>query len=112
MFEFLNILTVIDKEYLLNIKKKKEEKIVKRFFIIYSIDFTFTCLLIIITNCVPFILLLFIFYFSLFMLSPIDGYLDYPERRKILFKNKYFKLSIVFSIIFAIFIILLYKFFI
>ena len=77
MFEFLNILTVIDKEYLLNIKKKKEEKIVKRFFIIYSIVFTFTCLLIIITNCVPFILLLFIFYFSLFRLSPIDGYLDY-----------------------------------
>ena len=52
MFEFLNILTVIDKEYLLNIKKKKEEKIVKRFFIIYSIVFTFTCLLIIITKII------------------------------------------------------------
>ena len=39
MFKFINVSAVIDNEYLVNIKKKSEQRIVHIFFIAYFIFF-------------------------------------------------------------------------
>ncbi len=55
MFKFINVSAVIDNEYLENIKKKSEQRIVHIFFIAYFIFFIVSCLLVIFTNYYPFL---------------------------------------------------------
>lgn len=104
-----NILTVIDKEYLLNIKKKDEEKVIKRFFIGYSLFFIFSCLSFLFTNFPGFLIFLFFPHFWILCVFIRCGP-EYAKWTYILFENKYFKLSIIFTIIFFSLVILTYKY--
>ena len=106
MFKFINVSAVIDNEYLVNIKKKSEQRIVHIFFIAYFILFIASCLLVIFTNYYPFLFLIFLPYIWIF-----GPRLDYYERKtSILLKNKYVKISFLFSIIFFISMILIVKY--
>ena len=100
MLQLLEILTVIDKEYLLNIKKRDEQRVIKRFFIVYSLFFLSSCLLVLFTNFVGFLLFLFFPFLCILHPYPKDEGLDYEKWGYILLANKYFKLSILFTIIF------------
>ena len=106
MSKFINVSIVIDKEYLENIMKKSEQRVVHIFFIAYFIFFIVSCLLVIFTNYYPFLFLIFLPYFWIF-----GPRLDYCERKtSILLKNKYVKISFLFSIIFFISMILIVKY--
>ena len=106
MFKFINVSAVIDNEYLENIKKKYEQRIVHIFFIAYFILFIVSCLLVIFTNYCPFIFLIFLPYIWIF--GPrLD---NYEKKTSILLKNKYVKTSFLFSIIFFISMILIVKY--
>lgn len=106
MFKFINVSAVIDNEYLENIKKKSEQRIVHIFIIAYFILFIASCLLVIFTNYYPFLFLIFLPYIWIF-----GPRLDYCERKtSILLKNKYVKISFLFSIIFFISMVLIVKY--
>lgn len=106
MFKFINVSAVIDNEYLENIKKKSEQRIVHIFFIAYFIFFIVSCLLVIFTNYYPFIFLIFLPYIWIF--GPrLD---NYEKKTSILLKNKYVKISFLFSIIFFISMVLIVKY--
>ena len=95
MFKFINVSAVIDNEYLENIKKKSEQRIVHIFFIAYFIFFIVSCFF-----------LIFLPYIWIF-----GPRLDYCERKtSILLKNKYVKISFLFSIIFFISMVLIVKY--
>lgn len=95
IFKFLNISTVIDKEYLESIKKEHDKKLVKKFFIFYLLFFIVSVLLVMYTKYKPFLFLMFFPYMRVF--SP---HFDTFEKESIfLIKNRYVQISLVFSII-------------
>lgn len=106
MINIMDVSIVIDSEYLENIKKKSEQKVVNIFFIVYLLFFIVSCLLVIFTNHKPFFILIFFPY--MWILGPrIDGC---DKKTIILLKNKYVKLSFLFSLIFFSSVIIVNKF--
>ena len=99
MFKLPSFLIIIDKEYLNSMKNRseqREKRILNIFFIVYLMMFLISCLLVVYTNYGLFFLFIFFPYIWIF-----SRRLDQSAKKTIvLLKNKYVKLSFLFSVVF------------